>query len=87
MSMEYTEFIINIFRYLALRATIIFNTIVSILSIIFPISRRLRLSCLNVRVCGVEKKKCEIRNLFERGSLDVLALSETKMKEKSEVYF
>ena len=43
---------------------------------------------LNVRGCStIESKRCEIGCMFGRRGMDVLALCETKMKEKGEVTF
>ena len=49
--------------------------------------RTLRLGSLNVRGCGVEGRMEEIGSMFERRRMDVLALSETKLKGKGEVMF
>ena len=35
---------------------------------------------LNVRGCGMDEKKCMIVDLFKERKLDILALSETKVK-------
>jgi len=46
------------------------------------------LGSLNVRGCGtIESKREEIGRMFDRRRIDVLALSETKMKGKCEVMF
>ena len=51
-------------------------------------SRTLVLGCLNVRGCStLESKRCEIGDMFQNRRMDVLALSETKMKGKGEVAF
>ena len=43
---------------------------------------------LNVRGCStIESKRCEIGCMFGRRGMDVLALCETKMKEKGEAAF
>ena len=43
---------------------------------------------MNVRGCGTsEDKRCEIGRMFERRKMDVLALSETKLKGKGEAKF
>ena len=50
--------------------------------------RTLVLGSLNVRGCStIESKRCEIGCMFRERKLDVLALSETKMKGKGEVTF
>ena len=49
--------------------------------------RTLRLGSLNVGGCGVEGRMEEIGSMFERRRMDVLALSETKLKGKEEVMF
>ena len=44
----------------------------------------------SLNVCGcstIESKRCEIGCMFGRRGMDVLALCETKMKEKGEVAF
>ena len=51
-------------------------------------SRTLFIGALNVRGCSTrESKRCEIGDMFKRRSMDVLALSETKMKGKGEMAF
>ena len=46
------------------------------------------LGCLNVRGCStLEWKKCEIGSMFVRRKMDVLALSETKVKGRGEAVF
>ena len=40
-----------------------------------------------MRGCGVEGKMEEVGSMFEKRGLDVLALSETKLKGKGEVAF
>ena len=42
--------------------------------------RTLRLGSLNVRGCGLEGRMEEIGSMFERRRIDVLALSETRLK-------
>ena len=43
---------------------------------------------LNVRGCSTsESKRCKIGDMFKRRKMDVLALSETKMKGKGETAF
>ena len=43
---------------------------------------------MNVRGCSTsESKRCEIGDMFEKRSMDVLALGETKLKGKGEVAF
>ena len=42
------------------------------------------MGCLNVRGCGKNEKKCQIVDMFKERKLDVLALSETKVKGKGE---
>ena len=43
---------------------------------------------MNVRGCSTsESKRCEIGDMFENRSMDVLALGGTKMKGKGEVDF
>ncbi|XP_071539225.1 craniofacial development protein 2-like [Panulirus ornatus] len=49
--------------------------------------RRLRVGCLNVCGCNQDVKKGEIGSMFEERNLDVLALSETKLKGKGEEWF
>ncbi|XP_071512709.1 craniofacial development protein 2-like [Panulirus ornatus] len=49
--------------------------------------RRLRLGCQNVCGCNQDVKKGEIGSMFEERNLDVLALSETKLKGKGEEWF
>ena len=54
--------------------------------ITFP--RTLVLGSLNVRGCStIETKRCEIGCMFRKRKMDVLALSETKIKGKGEVAF
>ena len=49
---------------------------------------KLRIGSLNVRGCGVnEVKQGMIGKMFEERRLDVLALSETKLRGKGEVTF
>ena len=51
-------------------------------------SQALVLGSLNVRGCStIESKRCEIGRLFVKRKMDVLALSETKMKGKGEAEF
>ena len=46
------------------------------------------MGCINVRGCStIESKRCEIGDMFISRGMDVLALSETKMKGKGEVSF
>lgn len=45
------------------------------------------MGCLNVRGCGNEAKRCEIGGIMNDSGLDVLALSETKLKGKGEEVF
>ena len=46
------------------------------------------MGCLNVRGCStIESKRCDIRCMFGRRGMDVLALCETKMKGKGDVAF
>ena len=46
------------------------------------------LGCLNVRGCStMESKRCEIGSMFVRRKMDVLALSETKIKGKEDIAF
>ena len=46
------------------------------------------MGCINVRGCStIESKRCEIGDMFVSRGMDVLALSETKMKGKGEVSF
>ena len=40
----------------------------------------LRMGCLNVRGCGEVEKRDEIGCTFEERKLDVLSLSETKLR-------
>ena len=47
--------------------------------------RTLRVGSLNVHGCGAEGKMEEIGRLFDSRKMDVLALSETKLKGKGEV--
>jgi len=48
----------------------------------------LKIGSLNVRGCSTDEgKRCEIGSMCERRKLDVLALSETKMKGKGEAMF
>ena len=49
--------------------------------------RPLRIGGLNVRGCNQCEKKCETGDLFVERNLDVLVLSETKLKGKEEVMF
>ncbi|XP_071512677.1 uncharacterized protein [Panulirus ornatus] len=49
--------------------------------------RRLRVGCLNVCGCNQDVKKGKIGSMFEERNLDVLALSETKLKGKGEEWF
>lgn len=46
--------------------------------------RKLTVGCLNVRGCGADEKKCMIADMFKERKMDVLALSETKVKGKGE---
>ena len=46
--------------------------------------RSLIVGTLNVRGCGVNEKKCMIVDMFKERKMDVLALSETKVKGKGE---
>ena len=39
---------------------------------------------LNVRGCGMDEKKCMIVDMFKERKMDVLVLSETKVKGKRE---
>ena len=50
-------------------------------------SRTLRIGALNVRGCNDPRKREEIGRLFERRELDVLAMSETKLRGRGEVMF
>ena len=51
-------------------------------------SQALVLGSLNVRGCStIESKRCEIGSMFVKRKMDVLALSETKMKGKGEAEF
>ena len=45
-------------------------------------SSDLKLGSLNVRGCGMDGKKCMIVDIFKERKLDVMALSETKVKGK-----
>ena len=45
---------------------------------------KLTAGCLNVCGCGADGKKCMIVDMFKERKLDVLALSETKVKGKGE---
>ena len=47
----------------------------------------LKIGAWNVRGCGSESKRCVIAKVFEERSLDVLAVCETKLKGKGEVWF
>ena len=50
--------------------------------------RTLVIGVLNVRGCSTSvSKRCEIGDVFQRRKIDVLALSETKLKGKGEVAF
>ena len=50
--------------------------------------RTLVIGALNVRGCSTSvSKRCEIGDVFQRRKMDVLALSETKLKGKGEVAF
>ena len=50
--------------------------------------RTLVIGALNVRGCSTSvSKRCEIGDVFQRRKIDVLALSETKLKGKGEVAF
>ena len=50
--------------------------------------RILVVGALNVRGCSTSvSKRCEIGDMFQRRKMDVLALSETKLKGKGEVAF
>ena len=40
----------------------------------------LKIGCLNASGCGIDYKKCMIVDVFKEGKLDVMALSETKVK-------
>ena len=40
----------------------------------------LRIGCLNVRGCNEVEKRAEIGSMFEEFKLDILGLSETKMR-------
>ena len=48
---------------------------------------RLKIGVLNVRGCNDCVKRCEVHEMMNECSLDVLALSETKMKGRKEVEF
>ena len=50
-------------------------------------SRTLRIGALNVRGCNDVRKREEIGRLFERREMDVLAMSETKLRGRGEVMF
>ena len=45
---------------------------------------KLKVSCLNVHGCGADEKKCMIVDMFKERKMDVLALSETKVKGEGE---
>ena len=51
------------------------------------VNKVVRVGCLNVRGVNDEGKREEIGVLFEERGLDILALSETKLKGKGEVMF
>ena len=40
--------------------------------------------CLNMSGCGADEKKCMIVDMFKERKMDVLALSETKVKREGE---
>ena len=42
------------------------------------------MGCLNVRGCGADEKTCMIVDMFKKRKMDVLALSETKVKGEGE---
>ena len=48
---------------------------------------KLKLGCLNVRGCNLHEKRCEIGDIMRDRDLDVLALSETKLKGRGEENF
>ena len=45
---------------------------------------KLTVGCLNVPGCGADEKKCMIVDMFKERKMDVLALSETKVKGEGE---
>ena len=46
--------------------------------------RRLIVGTLNVRGCNTDEKRCMIVNMFKERKMDVLVLSETKVKGTGE---
>ena len=46
--------------------------------------RSLIVGTLNVRGCGTNEKKCMIVDMFKERKMDVVVLSETKVKGKGE---
>ena len=46
--------------------------------------RRLIVGTLNVRGCSTDEKRCMIVNMFRERKMDVLVLSETKVKGTGE---
>ena len=47
----------------------------------------LRIDCLNVRCCNEVEKRDEIGSMFEDCKLDILGLSEIKLREEEELNF
>ena len=50
-------------------------------------SRMLRIGCLYVRGCNEVEKRDEIGSMFEKCKLDILGLSEAKLRGEGELSF